>query len=294
MPMKSPRNKKGTGRLEVTKIINRFLHRDESGKHVMNTSDPIFREISFQSHKGYHDRGHQGVGYDEAKAKCGNCADSLREGVTDGRIKTTGDPEQFKNMMFYFPQNNVGGRVEAGNELSTELGKNIDPEQLMIFNNAVKAMIPDDTISGVGFGSTPNMIADATTMELPGGGQLHLVNEAKNSEKAHQLLEETQDTLHKQLLNCEKVLGQVCGIDGMPERLRESIDALTLAQEEATAVEDDTKFLLKFRKDKLTKTAATRVAYEKQTLVVEQAQDDLAAACRVTKAHMQVQTGGRK
>ena len=45
-------------------------------------------------------------------------------------------------MMFYFPQNNVGGRVEAGNKLSTENGKTIDAGQLMIFNNAVKAMIP--------------------------------------------------------------------------------------------------------------------------------------------------------
>ena len=197
-------------------------------------------------------------------------------------------------MMFYFPQNNVGGRVEAGNELSTESCKNIDPEQLMIFNNAVKAMIPDDTTGGAGFGSTPNMIADATTMELPGGGQLQLVNEAKKSEAARQLLEEAQDTLHKQLLNCEKVLTQVCGIDGMPERLRESIDALELAQEEAVTVEDDTKFLLKFRKDKLTNTAATRVAYEKQKPVVEQEQDNLAAACRVTKAHMQVQVAVRR
>ena len=93
--------KRGTSRLEVTKIINRFLHRDEKGKHVMNTTDPIFRDIGFHNHKGYHDSGHQGVGFDEAKAKCGNCAESLREGVDGGRIKTSGDPEQFKNMMFF-------------------------------------------------------------------------------------------------------------------------------------------------------------------------------------------------
>ena len=119
--------------------------------------------------------------------------------------------------------------------MSTELSKHIDSETQMIFNNAVKAMIPDEP-SGAGFGSTPNMIADPTTMELPGGGQLELVSEAKKAEAAHQLLEEAQDTIHKQLGNCEKVLASVCDLDGMPERLRDIIDALTFAQDEATAV----------------------------------------------------------
>ena len=129
-------------------------------------------------------------------------------------------------------------------------------------------------------------IFDATQIALPCGGQLQLLGGRAEVADTLSKLGDSQVLLVKQLLHCEKVLGGAIGLSDLPERVQNSLVALTDAQQDATETSDNTKFMLKFNKAKETKQPVTPTIALAQLDNNETAIDELAAACRVCKAHM--------
>ena len=285
---KEAAKRKGTSRNDVTTIINRFLKRNSNtGKHELNVTDPIFSSNYERSSRGYHDAGHLGVIYEQAKQTCGD-EQSLREAVSEGRVKTSGDPSNFRMQMFHFPQQKIGGRAESGWTSGVKLQKNIGTGEAQMIMNAVSAAIPDIRSEGMMPEPTGGLQhnRDATQIALPGGRQLQLLGGHAEVAETLSKLGDSQVLLVKQLQHCEKVSAAALGTSDLPERVQNSLVALTEAQQDATETSDNTKFMLKFNKAKETKNPITPTTALAQLDKNERAIDELAAACRVCKAHM--------
>ena len=80
-------------RAQESELISKALKKVPNGqksKCILVLDDPIFEEIHVRAQSGGINQMSEGIGYDEAKTKCGNSEEQLNEAVREGRCIRVG------------------------------------------------------------------------------------------------------------------------------------------------------------------------------------------------------------
>lgn len=273
------KKKRGSGEMREaeTKIMNRFLKRNEQGKFETNAGDPYFKRVREHKQEGYQEEFHDGCCWDEAVQKVGG-EDRLEAAVKAGRIKAQGAGDNPMMLFYHFPRTQIGGRETFSRKDVSGMNVPIADEGQQDFALALDAMIPE--MGGIlkGFSSEGPSIGMITQ-----GGVLN--TKAMNLEEAMQLLKEKSDELNTAIRLCEKVNDSALKLEPLPERLESSLQQLAETQEKAEDIKVIASFGLKFKKDKESRNLLTVDRIEAIVKELNTSTENLIADCRVCKAH---------
>ena len=84
-------------REQETQLISASLSKVSNGKKhtvAVITEHPFFEQVARRERVGSFNQFSEGLGYDEAKTRCGNSAEQLEEAVTLGRCVKIGQGNQ--------------------------------------------------------------------------------------------------------------------------------------------------------------------------------------------------------
>ena len=89
-------------------MINASYEYKQDGKKrslVPKTTGAVFEEVAMRKEESFMKQYQEGVGYDEAKTKCGNSDAQLQEAIQSGRVRQKGE---FPFALYFFKRVRIG------------------------------------------------------------------------------------------------------------------------------------------------------------------------------------------